>query len=266
MRSLTSSAQQSFSVAILLFIAGALAGWLPIGQGLVATGIALTALFMARRGYTILEIVGPMPTASHWYSVLKLLPFLLLASFGLGLISLGITFSIFPDRVQEQLNVMTRAFQNYRFVITAVVLAPILEETLFRGLIFPLLSFRLGVRAGILLSSILFGLFHLNLLGATLFGLVAATFYARSGSLLLPIGLHFVNNAVSAIGVAIAPESTQDITSETIREALGGALLLAGVGGFFLFRFLRRNWPRQLPRQFLAFPTGRRPSGRSRAA
>lgn len=49
------------------------------------------------------------------------------------------------------------------FGVTAMVLAPLFEETLFRGVLLPALGQRWGDRAGVLVSALVFGLAHLSL-------------------------------------------------------------------------------------------------------
>jgi membrane protease YdiL (CAAX protease family) len=49
------------------------------------------------------------------------------------------------------------------FGLTAVVLAPLFEETIFRGVLLPVLGRELGVVWGVVVSSLVFGLAHLSL-------------------------------------------------------------------------------------------------------
>jgi membrane protease YdiL (CAAX protease family) len=61
-----------------------------------------------------------------------------------------------------------------------VVVAPVLEEFTFRGLLFTRLSVKYSSRTAIILSSLMFGLMHIDFIGAFVFGLVAASLYSRS--------------------------------------------------------------------------------------
>ena len=49
------------------------------------------------------------------------------------------------------------------FALTAVVLAPLFEETLFRGVVLPVAGRRLGPLAGVVLSALIFAVAHLSL-------------------------------------------------------------------------------------------------------
>jgi uncharacterized protein len=59
---------------------------------------------------------------------------------------------------------MQTLFQDRRtallLILTAVLLAPVIEETVFRGYIYPVVARRFGVAAGIVGTGILFGLLH----------------------------------------------------------------------------------------------------------
>ena len=87
------------------------------------------------------------------------------------------------------------------FMIT--VIAPICEEFMFRGFLFPTLWKKWGLAAGVLVSSALFGLLHASgtpvelLLPLALLGIVLCLLRAWSGSLIPGIALHSFNNAIA---------------------------------------------------------------------
>jgi membrane protease YdiL (CAAX protease family) len=84
----------------------------------------------------------------------------------------------------------------------AVIGAPLFEEIVFRGFVYRGWSqTRLGVVATIVISSILFGLMHVEytwvgMLDTMVFGLIAGWARWRSGTLVLPILLHAANNLI----------------------------------------------------------------------
>ncbi|WP_435524399.1 lysostaphin resistance A-like protein [Chryseobacterium indoltheticum] len=88
-------------------------------------------------------------------------------------------------------------------VITAVIMAPIFEEIIFRGIIQKgMINNGEKPWKAILLASVLFGLIHGNpwqFVGATLLGTVLGLVYYKTKSLLLPMLLHGFNNLCSAI-------------------------------------------------------------------
>ena len=91
-------------------------------------------------------------------------------------------------------------------VLGMVVLGPLVEEIVFRGLLFGALAPRLGVLGAAALTAILFGAAHGDLVlfpSLAALGFVAALSYAATGNLTVPLLVHVFNNAfASAILVA----------------------------------------------------------------
>lgn len=91
-------------------------------------------------------------------------------------------------------------------VVSLVLVGPLVEEIVFRGLLFGALAPRLGVFASAIVVAGLFGIVHADLvLFPTLAGLgfISALAYARSGNLWTSVALHALNNALGA-GVLVA--------------------------------------------------------------
>lgn len=79
------------------------------------------------------------------------------------------------------------------------VLAPVLEEVIFRGFVYPGLRRRLAVTGAVVASALLFAMMHNNpaaLLPIGLIGIVLAVLYERSRSLVPPIVCHALNNTL----------------------------------------------------------------------
>lgn len=88
-------------------------------------------------------------------------------------------------------------------IIMTAIIAPILEEILFRGIVMKgLLNNKVNPISAIIISALVFGIMHFNpwqFAGASLLGLVLGLVYYKTKSLLMPILLHAFNNLVSAI-------------------------------------------------------------------
>ncbi|MDB5073806.1 MAG: hypothetical protein JWM87_4917 [Candidatus Eremiobacteraeota bacterium] len=87
-------------------------------------------------------------------------------------------------------------------VLTMVLVAPLVEEMIFRGLLFGALVQRMGVLASALITAVIFGAIHGDpILFPTLaaLGFVAALAYAATGNLWVPITLHALNNTLGAV-------------------------------------------------------------------
>jgi membrane protease YdiL (CAAX protease family) len=93
----------------------------------------------------------------------------------------------------------------------AVFVAPLVEETVFRGYLYPLLAKSFGVRSGILVTGVLFGLMHGQQLGWTwwlvvmlmVVGVVFTWVRARTGTVLASFLMHLGYNGAIAISSII---------------------------------------------------------------
>lgn len=116
-----------------------------------------------------------------------------------------------PNSMQETFEMMMR---HPLGIIAIVIMAPIVEELLFRGAIEGYLLRKWKHPAGaIVFSSLVFGLVHGNWVQAPfafVIGLALGWMYYRTGSLLPGILMHFVNNSTAVLGFLITdnPEAT----------------------------------------------------------
>lgn len=87
---------------------------------------------------------------------------------------------------------------------TAAVLAPISEELFYRGMLLAAVKQRVGKVLGLLISSALFGLAHLNVFSFVLLfgvGVVLALLATRTESLLTSIACHVSFNTAAVVGL-----------------------------------------------------------------
>lgn len=90
----------------------------------------------------------------------------------------------------EMLNVMGGFWLTFAI---SVVIAPIIEEIVFRGALFPAIKRRYGLTAGIVLSSLVFTLVHMNpiqMISVLPLGIYLAIMYHRTGSIYPGMILH----------------------------------------------------------------------------
>lgn len=95
------------------------------------------------------------------------------------------------------------------FGFAAIVLAPMAEEALFRGVLYPSIKQMGHPRMAVWMTSILFGAIHMNLvvfLPLTLFGLVLVFIYEKTDRLIAPIVAHAFFNAVNFFFSIFEPE------------------------------------------------------------
>ena len=104
--------------------------------------------------------------------------------------------SFLPDWMGATFDVLQSGWLG---IICISVLGPVLEEMLFRGAITKVLLQRYSPVKAIILSALIFGIFHINpaqVAGAILSGGLFAWLYYRTGSLIPGILIHILNNTV----------------------------------------------------------------------
>jgi membrane protease YdiL (CAAX protease family) len=124
---------------------------------------------------------------------------------------LSLLVSIVTIKVQPPDNVPIEELFRYKntamlFMAMAVLVAPLVEETVFRGYLYPLFAKSFGVATGVIITGVLFGLMHGAQLGWTwglVFVLISVgvifTFVrARTGSVFASFLLHLGYNSMIA--------------------------------------------------------------------
>ncbi|MDX1679535.1 MAG: type II CAAX endopeptidase family protein [Akkermansiaceae bacterium] len=89
-------------------------------------------------------------------------------------------------------------------IIAAVVMAPLWEELVFRGYLYPVLKKYGGIWVAALCSSLLFAAIHnslVSILPLFLLALMMVWLYERSGSIWMPIAIHACFNGLSVLGI-----------------------------------------------------------------
>ncbi len=137
---------------------------------------------------------------------------------------------------KEMLEDFTRLLSSWPSwaAVLVVAVGPALAEELFcRGFLGHGLVARHGVRMGVLLTSILFGVMHLvpiQALYAGLLGVVLHGLRLTTGSLWVPILAHFGNNALSVLGSCEDSPVRQPLgeLEQWAQENPGASLLMGG--------------------------------------
>ena len=125
------------------------------------------------------------------------------------------------------------AFGTFRI---AVIGAPVVEEILFRGIVLRSMRKFAPAWASILISSVLFGVYHLNIVQAayaTFMGIAAGILYEKKRNLLFPILVHFANNLITMLQ-GFAPSEVNELISIFI-------LIMIAPAGYVVCRSLKQG-------------------------
>ena len=174
-------------------------------QYLLATGGALFVIWarVAGRNGRKLSILGlrlrrPAWLAAHGVGGYAVLVVLLVLTTVLA--PGGNPLGAVPGQAGERLLSMAQSVPaRVILFILICVLAPILEEIIFRGFVFPGLRRRMNMSGAVAMSAVLFALMHNNpaaMIPITLIGVVLAVLYERNLSLVPSIICHALNNTL----------------------------------------------------------------------
>lgn len=124
--------------------------------------------------------------------------------------------------------------------LSVVLLSPIVEELIFRGIFLNKLKLIVSTTFAILISSLLFASLHSfgSMFSAFIFAICVAILYLKSENILVPIFGHFLNNLIG--------ESVYHLDSSQILFTnpfvVGVMSLFAIISFILLLKFIHSNW------------------------
>ena len=164
-----------------------------LGWTLLLSGLAMTIHLITIGGVKLREVLRPVSPSIMLYSIICIVGTMICCNALNELVSL-------PDWLEEDFTALSH---NWIGALSIALMAPWVEELLFRGAIMPSLD-KKGTAPwrGILLSSLLFGLIHVNpaqVLFAIPMGIAFGWIVWRTGSLLTAIIGHTLNNSFGVL-------------------------------------------------------------------
>lgn len=163
------------------------------------------------------------------------------AGFNPNIILSGTVWVIAAQIVLEPLMAMLPSIENagvgrgFWACVTAVVLAPVFEEILCRGLVLETVRRRWGDVVAVLISALFFGLVHVEpstVLAGFVVGGIFGTIYIRTHSLFSTIILHSINNAFAFALICLGLDDVP------LSGILGGGSVYHAVYGISVLIFL----------------------------
>lgn len=207
-----------------------------ISLALIASSLITIFILQKPMNMIVLKDSFRMPTLPIGKIV-----FLVLISF-VGIFGIDVLSEVMdlPNIIGDQLNGMSMTVLG---VLAIAIVGPLAEEVCFRGSIQQYIH-KHGdspLRA-ILITSILFGLVHMNpaqIPFAMCVGAILGVFYWKTGSLVLPCIIHMINNGVSCLLSDLGTESDPSLV-----ELLGGtpialcvSIICIAVCAWVLYKF-----------------------------
>jgi membrane protease YdiL (CAAX protease family) len=204
-------------IAFLMFAVMLLA--VPLGMWIVDTGnLDGAARFLAERGtqfalaclvftlfprlrrFAVAALSTPIPRSRRLETAVVTIAKLTHAFAGVGALVIWFWLTEGPAKVEQMIvdveGEAAKAFSEAGLarLALAVLVAPIVEELLFRGFIYRAFERQWGWLASMLATSVLFGLYHPHFWSAFASSIVFVCLLRRTGSLWAPIVCHMVTN------------------------------------------------------------------------
>ena len=166
------------------------------------------------RGHPFWECLGWRKIQSFHSGPPKSPLFFFLAGSGLSLL-----VAVASSRLNAPENTPMEELFKHRetallFIAMAVLVAPLVEETLFRGYLYPMFARSFGIWPGMILTGVLFGFMHGAQLGWTwslvsvlvTVGIIFTFVRARTGSVLASFMMHLVYNSLISVFALIGTQ------------------------------------------------------------
>ncbi len=158
-------------------------------------------------------------------------PSLLVLVFVTGIslnLTLSVLMSLLPEKVIESYNQSMEVNTSFGiYLLAAVIMAPIIEETVFRCFAITRMKRSLPIFVSIILSSLAFGGVHghwVQMLYAGTLGIVLALLFCRTESIIPSVVMHFAFNSVSLLSFLTA-EAVGESVYNTVNLVYGLAVV-----------------------------------------
>ncbi len=169
-----------------------------------------------------LNVIHTKNVIQHIPTILMLMVTLIAFSLGASWLTNYTLSFVIPDYVDKILQEdVPFPSNNIQFILLAInicVVGPIAEEFIFRGLLLKRLGAKLNIVASIVITNLIFGIFHADIMGSFVFGFMMSLLYLKSENLLLPITLHLLNNTVILVLSIYFPNSPDFINLTNIAD------------------------------------------------
>ncbi|NND45136.1 MAG: CPBP family intramembrane metalloprotease, partial [Xanthomonadales bacterium] len=215
---------------------------------------AFLLLFNRYGRVEVRAIIGRTPVAPEYVSGLKLTVFLFVFSvaaafalfYPLSFVAPGFVkwwYLEYPALVyfdHEGLLFIPNLFG----LVSLCVLAPLLEEYAFRGLLLMRWADKWGLKAGVFGSSFVFAIVHPDPIGAFAFGVGMSYLYLKYQSLLLPVACHAFHNLIVWLieaGYVLAGQRDFAYTIEEYQQEWRLGVVAIVITAVWAITFIQKN-------------------------
>ncbi len=197
-------------------------------------------------------VIGNLPNNYHWLPIVGIVTVILVFSIGAALLSFYVLSLISPSLLESLLKSISDdnsksssvpILYNLLEIFSLIIVAPIVEEFIFRGILLHRWASKWGLIPAILVSSLIFGCLHINPVGLSLFGIVMSLLYIKTRTLIVPMVAHALNNTVATAMQFLSSGSNPSETLVTSSN-LQFAVVCLALSSPFILRFIYKKWPK----------------------
>lgn len=147
-----------------------------------------------------------------------------------------------PNILEDQFQIMTQSWSGF---LGMCIIGPIMEEMMMRRVILKeMRKLTHSMWWGIIISAAIFSVIHVNpiqVVFAMPAGIVLGWLYCKTGSLLVPICIHILNNSISFITMRIGSDSEIELASPLGMLLLTATILVTVGTTIWLVRYFARS-------------------------
>ena len=178
-----------------------------LGPALLISDFVVIVLLLLMKYCGLKELFKTVPGDIFLISMI----FGICAIFAVDLLSSSVDI---PNMLEEQFKDMSKTVSGF---LGICIIGPIMEEIMMRRIILKEMEkLTKSMWWGIIISAALFSIVHVNpvqVVFAMPAGIILGWLYCKTGSLLVPISLHILNNTISFISMRIGSESELSVKS-----------------------------------------------------
>jgi len=229
-------------VTIIFLIAGMVQGMdmatavtQTMGKALLVSDFLVIVILLLLKYCHIKELFKKVPFDVLLISIV----FALCGMFAVELLSSTVEI---PNTLAEQFEAMAGTLSGF---LGICIVGPIMEEIIMRRVILKeMAKATKSMWWGIIISSALFAIIHINPI-QVVFAMPAGIFlgwlYCKTGSLLVPICIHILNNSISFITMRIGSDSEIELASPLGMLLLTATVLVTVGTTIWLVRYFARS-------------------------
>ena len=202
-----------------------------LGPVLLVSDFLVIVILLAIKYCSFKELFQKVPADVLLISIV----FALCGMFAVDLLSSTVDI---PNKLEEQFKMLAGTVSGF---LGVCIIGPIMEEMIMRRVVLKEMEkLTKSMWWGIIISSALFAIIHINPI-QVVFAMPAGIFlgwlYCKTGSLLVPICIHILNNTISFITMSIG------VDSETTLNSTPGVILfiifvtVSVISGFWIVRY-----------------------------